>query len=488
MNHQAIILAAVVCLLSMTSINCLPTRTHCSGKAANLFFVLDSSSSIWSVDYEKQLEFVEELVEPFDIGPADSQVHVGAITFSNHAHLEFSLDEYTDKDQLKKAIAIIPYRQGQTNTAEALDLLHNEIRPRLGKTSSPFIAVIITDGMSSDTKATRREAAKLHKDGVSVFAIGVGHQFDLSELKAIASDPDNNVYQVSSYSALENIVKAFNIKTCEAIVISTLPPTTTTTTPAPTTTTTTPAPTTTTTPAPTTTTTPLPTTTTTTLPPTTTTTSTTTTTTPVPTTTAEIPQRDEASTVSFGYDLVSMGAYRAHMIQQFINYLLPYTGYGHFGVVSYAYCPENFNVPVTSLMDKKPSDIGSNVPSGNNKLPTLVDVVREMRKELNQRTIQNANKGLVGNQIAVLFVDPSATVITNDLMKETELLKQDGSKLFLINVGQGAWYQPQSLYSMSSQPYTHYMYNYPTYDQLLYSARHTPFQFRSMCNRYVPTY
>ena len=178
-------------------------------------FVLDTSSSIWIVNYNKQLEFVEKLVEPFDIGPADTQVHVGAITFSSNAHLEFSLDKYTDKDQLKKAISNIPYRQGQTNTAEALDLMRMEISPLLETAKAPFIAVVITDGMSMDTKATRQEAKKLHALGVNVFAIGVGHQFDLSELKAIASDPENNVYQVSSYSSLANIVKAFNVKTCE---------------------------------------------------------------------------------------------------------------------------------------------------------------------------------------------------------------------------------------------------------------------------------
>ena len=193
-----------------------------------------------------------------------------------------------------------------------------------------------------------------------------------------------------------------------------------------------------------------------------------------------------AGTVTFGYDLVSMGAYRAHMILQFINSLLPYTGYGHFGVVSYAYCPENFNVPVTSLMDKKPSDIAHSVTS-DNKIPTLVDIVRQMRKGLNDRAVQNANKGQVGSQVAVLFVDPSVTVITPDLMKEIGQLKQDGSKLFIINVGQKVWHQPQYLYSMSSQPYNNYMFTYPTYDQLLYTVKHTPFQFRSMCNRYMPT-
>lgn len=184
-----------------------------------MIFVLDSSTSVWIVDYKKQLKFVEKLVEPFDIGPADSQVHVGAITFSSHAHLEFSLDKYTDKEQLKRAISSIPYRQGQTNTAEALSLVRMDVSSHLKTSTAPFIVVVITDGMSSNTKATRKQAKKLHKLGVNVYAIGVGYYYHLSELYGIASRP-KNVYTVSSYSALESIVKTFNIKSCKGIIIS----------------------------------------------------------------------------------------------------------------------------------------------------------------------------------------------------------------------------------------------------------------------------
>ncbi|CAE1302778.1 unnamed protein product [Acanthosepion pharaonis] len=180
-----------------------------------------------------------------------------------------------------------------------------------------------------------------------------------------------------------------------------------------------------------------------------------------------------------------MGAYRAHIIQQFINYLLPYTGYGHFGVVSYAYCPENFNVPVTSLMDKEPSDIGSNVTI-DIKLPTLADVVSEMRKELNERAVENTKKGLVGNQIAVLFVDPSVTAITSDLMREAGKLKQDGSKLYLISVGESASHQSQYLHSLSSQPFKKYILSYPTYDQLLTSVKDNPSQFSTIATKSLP--
>ena len=121
-------------------------------------------------------------------------------------------------------------------------------------------------------------------------------------------------------------------------------------------------------------------------------------------------------------------------------------------------------------------------------LPNLVDVVRQMRMDLQAQNLYNAQNGRIGRQVGVLFLDPSLTKITPELETETELLKRDGSKLFLVTVGRNSWSNPEQLYAMSSQPYMNYMYRAMTYDQLLYRAKHSPYQFRAMCNPYIPTY
>ena len=179
--------------------------------------MLDSSSSIWSVDYNKQLKFVAELVESFDVGKGKSQVRIGAITFSDRAYLEFPLDRYTDPAELKEAILNIAYRTGRTNTADALSLLKDQVEPSLKNRKGPIVAVIITDGRSTKPEATKEEAKKLHELGINVYAIGVGNakEYDTEELKAIASDPDNGVYTVSSYSALKEITQKFHIQPCK---------------------------------------------------------------------------------------------------------------------------------------------------------------------------------------------------------------------------------------------------------------------------------
>lgn len=438
------------------------TTKRCFGKAADIMFVLDSSTSIWSEDFKRQLKFVRNLVNSFDIGTGESQVRVGVITFSDDAHLEFSFDKHTSRNELEDAILAIPYRSGITNTAAALRMARLQLGRYLYDSSGLFVTIVITDGLSQLPHETEREAKNLHTLGVHVYAIGVGKHYDVEELKVIASDPLHNVFEVSSYAVLENIAQSFNVKTCEEKTPPSRPsittPTESTTTATTTTTTRAKA------------------------------TTTTTTTTALPTTiaTEDLLPRDEASSVSYGFDLLSLGAYRAQKIHQFISTLLPYTIYGHYGVVSYAFCPTSLNQPITSVMNETEDYIAYN--GTEQGLPNLVDVLRQMRNNLNAQSLHNAQNGRTGSQVGVLFLDPSLTAITTDLKEEAEKLKQDGAKLFLVTIGRNSWSYPDRLYSLSSQPYMNYMYRAMTYDQLLYRARYSPYQFRTMCNPYIPTY
>ena len=48
---------------------------------ADIFFILDSSSSIYVEDYRQVLNFVIEVVDRFDIG--SNKTRIGALTFSD---------------------------------------------------------------------------------------------------------------------------------------------------------------------------------------------------------------------------------------------------------------------------------------------------------------------------------------------------------------------------------------------------------------------
>ena len=71
----------------------------CDGKPADIFFLLDSSSSIWSVDYKLQLQFLQDLVDSFPI--SQTEVRIGVGIFSHRYRTQFNFNVYDDKERLK---------------------------------------------------------------------------------------------------------------------------------------------------------------------------------------------------------------------------------------------------------------------------------------------------------------------------------------------------------------------------------------------------
>ena len=192
---------------------------ECGHKPADVIFVLDASSSIWVVDFNKQLQFVQNIVENFQI--AKTAVRVGVMTFATYPRSQFPLNQYTQKDQLLEAIGAIQQTGGDTYTAEALAFARTKMfdweSGARGKAAK--IVIVITDGNSHEPSATAREALKLRRRiGAHVFAIGVGNAEDISdaELNAISSNPDELYsFRVGNYNALGGITSRLAKKTCE---------------------------------------------------------------------------------------------------------------------------------------------------------------------------------------------------------------------------------------------------------------------------------
>ena len=73
----------------------------CINRPADVYFVLDSSSSIWVNDFEvSMLGFVRDVIDIFDVG--SSRTRVGIITFSDNPRTVFGLGSHVHKDELLK--------------------------------------------------------------------------------------------------------------------------------------------------------------------------------------------------------------------------------------------------------------------------------------------------------------------------------------------------------------------------------------------------
>eukprot|EP00105_Crassostrea_gigas_P044752 XP_019928900.1 PREDICTED: uncharacterized protein LOC105343303 [Crassostrea gigas] len=188
----------------------------CAAAPADILFLLDSSRSEGSTNFQTQKDFVSKFVNFLNIGPNDVQVTVGS--FSTAAYSFFNLNTYHNKANLLHAISQIPYRPGGTNTFYALDMAeHYSFTPRHGdRSNAPNIVYVMTDGQSSSHSWTHNAAQHLKNSGVKVFVIGVGH-VSIDELIDMATDHEH-VFTVDSFSNLPSIQHLVEATYCDVLV------------------------------------------------------------------------------------------------------------------------------------------------------------------------------------------------------------------------------------------------------------------------------
>ncbi|XP_076465471.1 matrilin-1-like [Babylonia areolata] len=204
---------AVTAAPTTTNDETLKVISDCQGKESDIYFLLDSSSSLLPRDFDKVLNFTASLVDRLDIGPGATQVGLGV--FSDDFMEQFNLTRYTNKSDLLSAIRAVPYSGGGTYTGKGLRGMRTEgFRKGVARENATKIGVVITDGRSRHRTNTIAEASQLRDKNVWLFAIGVGRSVDGEELSIFASDPNREfVRHVSTFSGLADMTNdmAFGI-------------------------------------------------------------------------------------------------------------------------------------------------------------------------------------------------------------------------------------------------------------------------------------
>ncbi|XP_052797297.1 collagen alpha-4(VI) chain-like [Mya arenaria] len=219
---------------STTTGTTLPTAPPCVAKVADVVFVVDTSGSVGGENFLKVKNFIKETINVFDIG--SQYTRIGVITFSTAPTLQFNLTSYSTKADILAAVDRIPYTQGSTDTAAAMEMLRQEGFTN-ERTNDPNIAIVITDGYSRDPKNTLRQAQLAKEsDNVTLIAIGIGNETDSDELEGLASTDNMNkslVYQVGDFEALKTLEKVVATVACGLVIVTppsrivTMPPVTT---------------------------------------------------------------------------------------------------------------------------------------------------------------------------------------------------------------------------------------------------------------------
>ncbi|XP_040031824.2 von Willebrand factor A domain-containing protein 2 [Gasterosteus aculeatus] len=169
---------------NIQKINAAGEMMKCSA-AMDVLFLMDGSHSVGKGSFERAKHYAIQLCQALDVGP--DKVRVGLIQFGSSPRLEFALDSYTTKEELKKRMKKISHRGGATQTGLALKYALRKGFPG-GRNASAAarIAILMTDGRSQGN--TVQAAAQLKEAGVVLFAVGIRHP-NWEELHALASEP-----------------------------------------------------------------------------------------------------------------------------------------------------------------------------------------------------------------------------------------------------------------------------------------------------------
>ena len=183
--------------------------------------MMDESSSITWEDYDKEKQFLIDVIQNLNVNP--NYTRVALITYSDKAKLRFDLDDMETEKLMVDKISTMPRYPGNTNTGGALSLVRNRvfdvrfgsrIGQKVGEETIPQIGVVITDGRSQRTDYTAEQAKATRHLGVALIVVAVGKDIDQNELDSIATSSEF-ILPVVDFSALHSIVEDLGAKVCE---------------------------------------------------------------------------------------------------------------------------------------------------------------------------------------------------------------------------------------------------------------------------------
>ncbi|XP_060103695.1 collagen alpha-6(VI) chain-like [Heteronotia binoei] len=188
---------------------CNDSKPECEVHA-DLVFLIDGSRSIWPLDFDKMKTFLKELLDQISY---NKNMQVGMAQFSDNYNEEFPLHGNSSKSELQEKISNVSMMKGEsTYIGKALKEVKTFFSPsrrRITRHIQPML-LVITDGESDDEVA--QPAEDLRKEGVEIYAIGVGEVKDIT-LQKIAGSPERK-YKIANFPGLKNIKKRITNQMC----------------------------------------------------------------------------------------------------------------------------------------------------------------------------------------------------------------------------------------------------------------------------------
>jgi len=185
-------------------------------KDFDLTFLIDGSGSIRQAgagNFDLMKTFIKRVIDGFNVG--FDNTHVGAIIYSSSSYVKpvFGLGTYFNKKNIDKAIDDMQYPSGGTSTGKALEKARTQLyTPAQDREDKPNVCIVITDGKADDSVEQPANELRTLKEA-TIFAIGVGKNYDKAELTKMAGNT-RNVY-TADFNDLENVIEQIKLSACQ---------------------------------------------------------------------------------------------------------------------------------------------------------------------------------------------------------------------------------------------------------------------------------
>uniref|UniRef100_A0A8B9PE81 Matrilin-3 n=1 Tax=Apteryx owenii TaxID=8824 RepID=A0A8B9PE81_APTOW len=192
----------------------------CKNLPLDLVFIIDSSRSVRTEEFEKVKIFLSKMIDTLDVGERATRVAV--MNYASTVKVEFPLRTYFDKASMKEAISHIEPLSAGTMTGLAIqtamdEVFTEEMGTRPANFSIPKVVIIVTDGRPQDQ--VQDVAASAQAAGIEIYAVGVDRA-DMQSLRMMASEPlDEHVFYVETYGVIEKLTSKFRETFCGKMVI-----------------------------------------------------------------------------------------------------------------------------------------------------------------------------------------------------------------------------------------------------------------------------
>ncbi|XP_048580138.1 uncharacterized protein LOC5520382 [Nematostella vectensis] len=202
------------CSKNFTGYNC---EIACKTQILDLAFLVDGSGNIGDVEkskFDQLKDFVSTLAKTFIVSENDA--HIGVVLYSNKSEIVHQFNQSYTPAAVETAIQGMVYPGFPAYTGQALQLVRNGLyKAPSARTNVVKVLVVLTSSTSLDNVTI--PAQLLRDDDVMIVVLGIGENNDLTQLKAIATDPDSShlimTTELGNATTLQRLLRE---KVCEA--------------------------------------------------------------------------------------------------------------------------------------------------------------------------------------------------------------------------------------------------------------------------------